>query len=509
MPLTHTSKTRPLEIAAIDLGSNSFHMIIARIVNGALQVLTRLKQHVHLADGLNEDNELSEESIKRGLACLALFAERLQGFPAENVCIVGTHSLRVATNAQDFVQRAKKIIPYPIEIISGQEEARLIFMGVEHTQPEKGRKLVLDIGGGSTELIIGEQFEPLLIESRRMGCISFARQYFPNDEITPTYFAKARLAANQKLENIATQFKNKGWDFALGASGTIKAAHAVLLECGERDGVITPARLATIVQQVLKYKSFDDIDIPGLSDERKYVFVPGLAILCAIFDSLQIQELRLSEGALREGVLYEMEGRFRHQDIRQRTAISLAEHYNIDREQTKRVRKTMETLYHQWAAQNPKQVNSQLEAILVWAVMLHEVGLSINLTGLQRHSAYILQHTNLPGFNQEQQLLLATLIKNHRKAIKYDDIPKFNLFKRKQFMPLIQILRLSILLNNQRQSTTTPTSLRLITHDGYWTLCLPKNYLGDNALMQLDLEKEQAFWADVPGWDLTVCEERA
>lgn len=179
MPLSLiTEKDRPLEIAAIDLGSNSFHMVIARIVNGALQVLSRLKQRVYLAEGLNDQNELSEEAMERGLACLALFAERLQGFPAAQVTIVGTHSLREAVNAHEFLERAASVIPYPIEIISGHEEARLIFMGVEHTQPEKGRKLVIDIGGGSTELVIGERFEPILIESRRMGCVSFSRQFF-------------------------------------------------------------------------------------------------------------------------------------------------------------------------------------------------------------------------------------------------------------------------------------------------------------------------------------------
>ncbi|EJD6602030.1 exopolyphosphatase, partial [Providencia rettgeri] len=260
-------------------------------------------------------------------------------------------------------------------------------------------------------------------------------------------------------------------------------------------------------QMALKYKSFSALNIPGLSNERKQVFVPGLAILLAVFDSLDIKELRLSDGALREGVLYEMEGRFRHQDIRQRTALSLAEHYNIDREQAKRVLKTMEELYYQWGQQNPKQLNPQLESILIWAVMLHEVGLSINHSGMHRHSAYILQNTNLPGFNQEQQLLLATLVRNHRRAIKYDDIPKFNLFKRKQFMPLIQILRLAILLNNQRQSTTTPTSLRIETDEGHWALYLPEEYLVQNALMALDLEKESDYWEDVPGWSLRISAE--
>ncbi len=202
-----------------------------------------------------------------------------------------------------------------------------------------------------------------------------------------------------------------------------------------------------------------------------------------------------------------MEGRFRHQDIRQRTAKSLAEHYNIDREQAKRVLNTTETLYQQWAMQNPKLVQPQLEAILHWAAMLHEVGLSINLSGLQRHSAYILQNTNLPGFNQEQQLLLATLVRCHRKTIKLDDLPRFNLFKKKQYLPLIQILRLATLLNNQRQSTTTPESLRLVTDDSHWALYLPYNYLSENTLMQLDLEKEQGYWHNVTGWQLEIAEE--
>ncbi|PHM50061.1 exopolyphosphatase [Xenorhabdus miraniensis] len=508
MPLKHdTPVPKPQEIATIDLGSNSFHMVIARIVNGALQVIGRLKKRVYLADGLNSKNELSEEAIQRGLSCLSLFAERLQGFSADNVCLVGTHSLREATNAQEFLKRAKEILPYPIEIISGHEEARLIFMGVEHTQPEKGRKLVIDIGGGSTELVIGEDFEPLLIESRRMGCVSFARQFFPDGVISEHNFRKARLQAAQKLENLVWQFRTKGWDFALGASGTIKAIHELLVELGEKDGLITPERLNMLVKRVLKHKNFDSLDLPGLSDDRKRTFVPGLSILCGIFDALPIQELRLSQGALREGVLYEMEDRFRHQDIRQRTAKSLAEHYNIDREQADRVWNTAKNLYDQWVEQNPKRVHPQLESILLWAAMLHEVGLSINLSGLQRHSAYILQHTDLPGFNQEQQSLLATLVRYHRKAIKVHEHPRFYLFKKKQYLPMLKILRLATLLNNQRQSTTTPETLRLETDHGHWTLYLPANYLTQNALVQLDLEKEQEYWRDVTGWNLHIKEE--
>lgn len=511
MPLTNKDKdtVKPQEFAAVDLGSNSFHMVVARVVNGALQVLSRLKQRVHLADGLDSKNMLSEEAMERGLSCLALFAERLQGFPALHVSIVGTHTLRQAANAQEFLRRAAAIIPYPIEIISGHEEARLIFMGVEHTQPEKGRKLVIDIGGGSTELVIGEDFEPMLVESRRMGCVSFSQQFFPHGEISETNFKRARLAAAQKLETLAWEYRIYGWQYALGASGTIKATHEILVEMGEKDGLITLERLEMLRNQILQFKNVKSLSLPGLPEERQSVLVPGLAILCGVFDALAIKELRLSDGALREGVLYEMEGRFRHQDIRIRTAQSLASHYNIDREQARRVKETTEHLYAQWAKQNPNFVHPQLEAILNWASMLHEVGLSINHSGMHRHSSYILQNTNLPGFNQEQQILLSLIIRLHRKAIKLEELPRLNLFKKKQYLPMVQLLRLATLLNNQRQATTTPETLRLLTDDNYWTLIFPHGFFAQNTLVQLDLEREQEYWQDVTGWKLIIEEEKA
>ncbi|KGT92470.1 exopolyphosphatase [Erwinia typographi] len=507
MPISHKSTPKPQEFAAIDLGSNSFHMVIARVVDGAMQVLGRLKQRVHLADGLDHNNVLSEEAMQRGLNCLALFAERLQGFSPANVTIVGTHTLREAVNAEDFLRRAADVIPYPIEVISGNEEARLIFMGVEHTQPEKGRKLVIDIGGGSTEMVIGEDFEPRLVESRRMGCVSFANLYFPGGVISKENFRRARLAAAQKLETMTWQYRLTGWQYALGASGSIKAACEVLLAMGEKEKLITPERLEILYDEVIKYKSFDALSLPGLSDERKAVFVPGLAILSGVFDALAIRELRLSDGALREGVLYEMEGRFRHQDIRSRTAQSLANHYAIDSDQARRVLETTEQLYLQWRDQNPKLANPQLSALLKWAAMLHEVGLTINHSGMQRHSSYILQNTNMPGFNQDQQTLLATLVRFHRKAVKVDEMPRLTLFKKKQFLPLVFLLRLGALLNNQRQATTTPESLRLDTDDGHWTLTFPTDYFSQNNLVQLDLEREQSYWKEVTGWQLMIQEE--
>ncbi|MGL4861029.1 MAG: exopolyphosphatase [Enterobacteriaceae bacterium] len=498
---------KPREIAAIDLGSNSFHMIVARIINGSIQVLSRVKQRVQLAEGLDSKNHLSEEAMARGLNCLAMFAERLQGFMPQQVRIVATYTLRESANSPLFLKRAAAIIPYPIEIIAGQEEARLIYMGVAHTHPEKGQKLVIDIGGGSTELVIGNGFNPILAESRRMGCVSFAKHFFPEGQISEARFQQACIAASQKLEGIAWQFRQYGWQIALGASGTIKAACAVLQELGEKEDGITPERLQLLISKSLKFKNCRQINLPGLSDDRRDIFAPGLAILRALFDALHIKALYLSEGALREGVLYEMEERFRHQDIRSRTARSLAEHYNIDREQARRVLASTQYLYDQWKKQNRKQADSQLESLLRWAALLHEVGLSINHDGLQRHSAYILQNTNLPGFNQEHQLMLATLVRLHRKGIKSDDLPRFTLFKKKQYQPLVQLLRLAVLLNNQRQATTQPDSLRLITDQGHWQLIFPEDFLQQNSLLQADLLQEQQYWNAVNGWQLTLAEE--
>ncbi|HAB24624.1 MAG TPA: exopolyphosphatase, partial [Pantoea sp.] len=281
----------------------------------------------------------------------------------------------------------------------------------------------------------------------------------------------------------------------------------VLLAMGEKEKMITPERLDMLYDEVMKHKSFSALSLPGLSEERKSVFVPGLAIICGVFDALAIRELRLSDGALREGVLYEMEGRFRHQDIRSRTAQSLANHYAIDNDQARRVLDTTDQLYLQWRDQNPKLANPQLAALLKWAAMLHEVGLTINHSGMQRHSAYILQNTNLPGFNQDQQTLLAALVRFHRKAVKVEDLPRVTLFKKKQFLPLLFLLRLGTLLNNQRQATTRPDSLKLTTDEGHWTLTFPAGYFSQNNLVQLDLEREQTYWTEVTGWKLTLEEE--
>ncbi|WMY96437.1 MAG: exopolyphosphatase [Arsenophonus sp.] len=507
MLLTQNSVSKPIEIVVIDLGSNSFHMIIVRIINHSLQILTRIKKRIRLVNGLDKENKLSEKSIQHALECLELFAERLEGFPPENICIVGTHALREAININIFLERAYMVIPYPINIISEQEEARLIFTGVAYTQPEKGKKLVIDIGGGSTEFIIGENFKPLLMKSKKIGCINFSRQFFIDDKINKKNFEQAYFSTRKKIENIVYQYQKIGWDFVFGSSGAIKIINAVLYHLGNLDGIINSVDLIKLKKMILKYKKFTLSDLPGLSKERSHMFLPGLAILCGIFDSFKIKKLYLSKGALREGILYEMKKKIHQCDIFFNTKSNLLKLYNIDKEQIDRVSKTTEVLYTQWKNQNKKLANPQIKCILFLAVMLHEVGLNINYSGSHLHSAYILYNTHFPEFNHEEKLLLIILVRFYKKSLKFNFIPKLNLFKKKEYLPMIKLLRLAILLNNQRQSTTIPNSLRLETNQKYWTLYFPYRYFKKNTLIFLDLEKEKKYWREVPGWQLKIQEE--
>jgi len=492
---------RPREIAAIDLGSNSFHMVVARIVGQSLQIISRHKQRVHLASGLDEQHNLDQAAIQRGLNCLAMFAERLQGFDHDNVRIAATYTLRQAQNAHIFLKRAESIIPYPIEIIPGTEEARLIYLGVAHTQPENSRKLIVDIGGGSTELVIGENFDTHLLYSKHMGCVSYSQYYFPKGKICSKNMAAAQLAAQQKLESIASQYRKRGWINAVGSSGTIKAIREVLVAKGHSDGVITSKRLNQLTDAILHYKSADDLDLPGLSYDRKQVFASGVAILSAVFKSLKIEEMIFSDGALREGLLYEMEDRFRHSDIRTRTASAMAEQYHVDMAQAARVKNTAEYLYNQIEPQ-PGLAKAELSTLLSWGALLHEVGLSISYPGFHRHSAYLLRYCTMPGFNLEQQTVLATLVRFQRKALKLEDMPELSIYKRKHLYPLIRTLRLAVALNGQRTDDPLP-SISVEAEKEEWQLTLPCDWEENNKLLAADLLQEQEYWTKA-GWVLSI-----
>ncbi len=495
-------------MAAVDLGSNSFHMVVARLVGQDLQLISRHKQRVRLAAGLDSQMNLDNASMQRGLDCLAMFAERLQGFSPDKVRIAATHTLRQANNAHLFLKRAKSVIPFPIEVIPGIEEARLIYLGVAHTQPEWQTKLVVDIGGGSTEMIIGNEFEPELLNSKQMGCVNYTERFFSNGKLSSKNFTKAALAAEQKLESLSHSYRKRGWDAALGSSGTIKAIREVLIGIGHDDGIITQKRLKQLVEQLCKFDSIDELKLPGLTDDRKPVFAAGVAILLAIFDSLSIKAMYYSDGALREGLLYEMEDSLQRSDIRMRTTESLALKHAVDFPHAEKVRVQALHFLEQVSDIIAVSKESQLSALLQWSALLHEVGLSISLQGFHRHSHYILQHTNMPGFNQEQQTVIATLARFQRKALKLQEMPELTLFTPQQLLPLIRILRLAILVNGQRSDEPLPKLKLEIKHhqkdNEVWSIiCRNENWLEENKLLHADLQTEQEYWHQA-GWQLEL-----
>lgn len=494
-------------IAAIDLGSNSFHMVVAKVIGHDLQIVSRHKQRVRLADGLDTHMNLDNTAIQRGLDCLAMFSERIHGFDVDNVRIAATHTLRQANNAHIFLSRARQVLPFPIEVIAGEEEARLIYLGVAHTQPEWERKFVIDIGGGSTEMIIGANFEPELLNSKQLGCVSYTNQFFHNGKLSKKNFSKAILAAQQKLEALCKPYKKSGWDAALGSSGTIKAIREVLIGMGHEDGIITLERLHQLVEELCTLEHIGDIKLEGLTDERKPVFAAGVAILLAILESFNIKQLHFSDGALREGLMYEMEARFQRSDIRMRTAENLANKHQVDVQHANNVRNQTEHFLQQVGPTFGIKPSSELGSLLSWSALLHEVGLSISYKGFHRHSTYILQHTNMPGFNQEQQQVLAALVRFQRKALKLQEMPQLTIYKKKQILPLIAILRLAIVVNGQRKEENERPQLTLslenIKDNQKWKVdCNDKNWLDNNRLLHADLQTEQQYWKSA-GWTLT------
>jgi len=487
-------------LAAIDMGSNSFHLVVARVVDGRLQIVDRLKQRVRLAEGLDENGTLSEDAMQRGLDCLRLFGERLAGINAGGIRITGTYTLRVASNAQTFLTRARQLLGHPIEIISGQEEARLIYHGVAHTQHTEGRILVIDIGGGSTELIIGERFAPLALTSRKMGCVTFTHDYFANGKLNDKNFNAAILEGLHQLEPVMNQFRDLGWQLCLGSSGTIKAVRELML-AGEGDGCITRERLERLRQRMKEQKRIDQLDLPGLEEDRRPVIAAGIAVLLALFEGLGIQRMDYSDGALREGLLYEFEQRLQHHDIRARTALGLSEMYHIDRGQAQRVKTSALQLFDQVADDWALPVE-QYRSLLGWAAELHEIGLVINYSGVQRHSAYLLQYSDLPGFNQEEQQFLATLARYHRKAIKMAEFCSIPNYDDQAVWRCIRLLRLAVTLHHRRQDGIVP-ALHARAEADSLTLMLPGHWTWEHRLLMQNLEREQKFMRDQQ-WQLVL-----
>lgn len=488
-PVTAKLRNKVRKLAVVDLGSNSFHLVLARIVEQDVQILLKEKLRVRLAQGLDNNFNLTSDSIERGLKTLAIYAETLKGFHPDQVNIIATYTLRVAKNANEFLEKAKSIVPYPIQVVSGQEEARLIYQGVAHSMHYQHNRLVIDIGGGSTELIIGKGFAPLALSSRNVGCVSLTKTYFGQGKLNKKLFKNALLAAEQELETIVGQYKKISWQVAIGTSGTASALIQIAHANNFCQGPLTIQALNDIKKAILKFESLGQIEMPGLPAERQHVIVGGLIIMLAIFDLFDIDQVEYCDKALREGALYEMEDHLQHDDIRERSIASLIKRVRIDLHHSEQVTHTCMQLLKQCQNGWNFTTNPETNLYLHWASVLHEVGLHINSSNYHKHSAYIVQNASMLGFNQDELALLTTLLLLHRKKISKDLIPALSLFEHKFVVRLIVIFRLAVLFNQKRQQDFIP-SWQIKVNKADVKLEFPHLWLVDKALFIANLHSE-------------------
>jgi exopolyphosphatase/guanosine-5'-triphosphate,3'-diphosphate pyrophosphatase len=487
-------------IAAVDLGSNSFHMVVGRLRHGQLIILDRLREMVRLAAGLDSRSYLSRECIDGSMDCLRRFGERIRDMDAGQVRVVGTNTLRQAKNAKDFLVSAEEILGHEVEVISGMEEARLIYLGVAHLASSIDQSmLVVDIGGGSTELIIGKGYEPQHLESLFIGCVQLSSKYFGDGKMTKKRFENARLAARQELTPIAARYRRWGWQQAMGSSGTVRAAAKVAESLGlSSNGISFDAALA-IIDRLVAARDLGHLALPELSTERAPVFAGGMAIVAEVMATLGLEHLHVSEGSLREGLLYDMVGRLQHEDARDRTVRAIERRYHVDAEQVERVRATALSLLRQ-VEKDWDLVETSADQYLSWAAQLHEIGLDIAHVKYHKHGAYLLANADLPGFSRAEQQLLAVLVGHHRRKIELFDTSELPAEWRKPVFRLTVLLRLAVLLNRSRSATQLP-DIHLAAGARKLEVNFPKDWLENNYLTQANLEQERE-WLRTVGFKL-------
>ena len=479
-------------LAAVDLGSNSFHMVVARYSHGQIVIIDRLREMVRLASGVEENGRIDKDAAARALACLQRFGQRLRDMHADNVRVVGTNALRLARRKQAFLERAREALGHPIEIISGMEEARLIYSGVAHTVPtEPGRRLVCDIGGGSTELIIGEGLTPLELESLQMGCVSQSERFFRDGKISARRFERARLAARLELEPVQAAFRHRGWDNSAGSSGTVRAIGEAIRALDPQALAITPAGIARALEYCIDAGHTRELNLEPITEDRRPVFPGGLAILAEVFAVLDIKEMRIAEGAMREGLLYDMLGRYRREDARERTVRAMQQRYHVDVAQAERVEATVRNFLDQareaWKLEEPLA-----HLALKWAARLHEIGLDVSHSGYHRHGAYLLENADMPGFPREEQRLLARLVGAHRRKLVLEGVEELVPPWDRNALYLIVLLRLAVLLHRGRSSTALPP-IELAATPRSLEVRFPARWLREHPLTSADLQQEVLY----------------
>ena len=477
--------------AAVDLGSNSFHMVVARFEDGQVRIIDRLKDMVRIASGLDRDNNLTEETTERALESLRQFGQRIREVPRTNVKAVGTNTLRLAHNGNDFIRRARVALGHNIHIISGQEEARLVFLGVAHSfYNHEGSTLVIDIGGGSTELIIGKGFQPEAAESLYMGCVNVSQRFFADGSISGRRMRDAILFARTELETIETGYRRIGWDTALGSSGTIRAIADIAVAQGWSEEGVTRDAVEILRKRLVSAGHHEKLYLEGLTDRRKPVFAGGVAIISAIIEALDLEHIQVSDGALREGIIYELVGRRQNQDIRKSTVADIALRYNVDREQADKVATTAETLFDQ--VRKRWRFDDADRNALLWSAQLHEIGLGIAHAQYHRHGAYLLSYSDMPGFSRQEQQNLALLVRAHRRKFPVLEFDQAVLENQEKLQRLAVLLRLSCVLNRSR-SYSAPPDVTANADSGSLSLKFPQDWLDNHALTRADLEAEAVY----------------
>jgi len=490
--LARPDTTPPDVLAAVDIGSNSFHMVVARYSHGQLTIVDRLRESVRLSAGMDEQGRLSRDSTTRALECLERFGQRLRDVKAKRVRVVGTNTLRKAKRKGAFLDRAREALGHPIEIISGVEEARLIYHGVARTTPSQGgHRLVVDIGGGSTELIVGEGLAARRLESPYLGCVSMMEEHFADGDITEKRMKRARTAAQLEFEPVMARFRRSEWDSAFGASGTMRAVSDVLAARGAPAGEISREGVEWLVAECLRAGSVGRLKLPALTADRLEILPGGVAIMVEAFDMLGIESLRVADGALREGLLYDLLGRLTDEDARVRSVRAMEARFHVEQAQADRVETTALGLLRQvrepWALEEPLA-----ELVLRWAARLHEIGLDIAHSHYHRHGAYLLEHADMPGFPREEQRLLSVVVGSHRRKLALEPceslVPPWHV--KSHF--LIVLLRLAVLLNRGRGPRALPR-VDLAVRGRSLELGFPKGWLAEHPLTEADLEQEAEY----------------
>ena len=483
-------------LAAIDLGSNSFHMVVARVIQNEVRRVTRLSEKVHLGAALDNKNCLTEEGQQRALACLERFAEQIEGIDLARVRVVGTNTLRAAKNGSVFRLRAEKVLGCPIEVISGREEARLIYLGVSHTLADDGeQRLVIDIGGGSTEFILGRRFESQELESLHMGCVSYGMSFFPNGQISESGFDAAMLSARREVRHIQGSLKKTGWQQVVGASGTVKAIDQVIAANGWSEQGISYSALKKLRNHIVSASHYSEFSLLGLKESRMPVFASGVAILMGVFKQLNLDHMRVSDGALREGALYDMLGRIQHEDVRDRTLTAILSLYHVDAPFAEKVRDAALYAFEQLEQDDEPEAERQRD-LLSRAALVHELGLAISHSQFHKHGAYILRNGDLAGFGKLEQQALAFLVRAHRRKFPVPELELFSEQDRQILIRLSVLLRLAVLLCRGRNDKPYPNFV-LQMDGGALKLEMPDSWLKKHPLTSADLKDEQMFLDEI------------